>query len=244
MHFLVLQHERIEHPASFRAMIEGAGHHWTPVHLNEGEALPALDGVDALWVLGGPMDVWQEDAHPWLKAEKAFIREAVVGRALPYLGLCLGHQLLACALGGDCGRGQAEVGILQVTQTAASPFLESVPDPLDVLQWHGAEVTAVPEGANVLARSPACAVQAMSWGPRAFSTQFHLEVEPDTVALWSAIPEYARSLEDTLGIGAVARLEAEAQAKMAGFTTAARQVFDNWCRECGIPSAEIAPAQN
>lgn len=240
MHFLVLQHERIEHPAAFRPMIEGAGHTWSAGHLNEGEPLPSLDGVDALWVLGGPMDVWEEDAHPWLVAEKAFIREAVVDRNLPYLGLCLGHQLLACALGGEVGRGTAEVGILTVTQVAASPFLERVPDPLPVLQWHGAAVKAVPEGATVLATSPACAVQAMSWGTRAFSTQFHLEVETDTVRLWSAIPEYAASLEDTLGKGAVARLEAEAQATMPAFNAAARRVFDNWCRECGIPSGVAA----
>ncbi|WP_095588938.1 type 1 glutamine amidotransferase [Actibacterium ureilyticum] len=240
MHFLVLQHERIEHPAAFRPMITQAGHHWTPVHLNEGESLPSLDGVDALWVMGGPMDVWQEDQHPWLRDEKAFIRQAVVDRALPFFGLCLGHQLLAEALGGSCGKGTAEVGVMEVTQTAPSPFTDGVPDPLPVLQWHGAEVTTPPEGAQVLASSPACAVQAMSWGDKAFSTQFHLEVEPETVALWAAIPEYADALEATLGTGAVARLEAEANAHMAAFTAAARTVFDNWCRVTGIPAGVAA----
>ena len=65
-----------------------------------GEPIPDLAAFDALWVMGGPMDVWQEAEHPWLKAEKAVIREAVIDRAMPYLGICLGHQLLADALGG------------------------------------------------------------------------------------------------------------------------------------------------
>ncbi len=61
------------------------GHSWDAVELDEGEPLPALDGYDALWAMGGPMDVWQEDAHPWLVKEKQFIREAVEGRGLPFL---------------------------------------------------------------------------------------------------------------------------------------------------------------
>ena len=91
MHILVLQHARVEHPGIFRSFLKEDGHSWDAVHLDEGEALPELKGYDALWVMGGPMDVWQEDAHPWLRAEKDFIRAAVAEQGLPYLGLCLGH---------------------------------------------------------------------------------------------------------------------------------------------------------
>ena len=98
MKILVLQHADVEHPGSFHKLLQEDGHSWDAVELDAGEALPPIDGYDALWVMGGPMDVWQKDEHPWLKAEKAFIRDAVKGRGVPFLGLCLGHQLLAEAL--------------------------------------------------------------------------------------------------------------------------------------------------
>ena len=97
-----------------------------------GETPPPLDGFDALWVMGGPMDVWEEDIHPWLIDEKALIREAVEGRGMPFLGFCLGHQLLACALGGDCARAAPpEIGVMPVRLTgpgAESIFLDDVPE--------------------------------------------------------------------------------------------------------------------
>ena len=66
MNILVLQHEKVEHPGIFREFLAEDGHSWTAIELNEGELLPSsLDGYDALWVLGGPMDVWQEKEHPW-----------------------------------------------------------------------------------------------------------------------------------------------------------------------------------
>ncbi|MDA9944687.1 type 1 glutamine amidotransferase, partial [Paracoccaceae bacterium] len=112
MHLLVLQHARAEHPGIFRQFLQEDGHSWDAVHLDEGEALPALEGYDGLWVMGGPMDVWQEEAYPWLIAEKAFIQEAVEEKGLPFLGLCLGHQLLAEALGGSVGKSEIpEIGV-------------------------------------------------------------------------------------------------------------------------------------
>ena len=232
MNILVLQHAECEHPGSFRDFLAEDGHDWTAVELDAGEKLPSLDGFDALWVLGGPMDVWQEEEHPWLKDEKAFIQEAVEGRGLPYLGLCLGHQLLAEALGGKCGPSDTpEIGILDVQLTeegASGVFLDGLPEKFKTLQWHSAEIKQMPAGAKCLATSPACAVQAMSWGPRAHSIQFHLEVEPDTVDNWAEIPEYAGALKKALGDDGVAQMNVAATAEMSNFQTFAERVYINW----------------
>ncbi len=88
---LVFQHIALEHPGIFRDFMAEDGIEWDAVELDEGEAIPDLGDYAALWVMGGPMDVWEEDAHPWFKAEKAAIREAVTERGLPYFGFCLGH---------------------------------------------------------------------------------------------------------------------------------------------------------
>ncbi len=228
---LVLQHADAEHPAHFGKLLLEDGHRLVTIRLNHGERLPSLDGVDALWVMGGPMDVWQEATHPWLRDEKAFIREAVVERGLPYLGICLGHQLLAEALGGRCGRGTPEVGVMPVFLTeegARSVFFDGLEDSFSVLQWHGAEIKTLPEGAKVLASSPHCAVQAMSWGARALSLQFHVEVEETTVRDWAAIPEYGRALERALGEGAVDRLAEMCAAALPAMNVTAERLYINW----------------
>ena len=232
MHILVLQHKRIEHPGIFRTFLKDDGHTYDAIELDEGEALPELDGYDALWVMGGPMDVWQEEQHPWLVTEKAFIREAVETRGMPYLGLCLGHQLLAEALGGEVGVSRIpEIGVLdvQLTEAGATGVLfDGFPEVFPCLQWHSAEVTRMPTGAQCLATSPACAVQAMRWETRALSAQFHIEVEGDTVRNWAVIPEYAQALDGAMGEGAVDRLEADVSARLKTFEQLAERFYINW----------------
>lgn len=229
---LVFQHIAIEHPGVLREYLREDGIEWDAVELDAGEAIPDLENYDALWAMGGPMDVWEEDAHPWLAPEKAAIREAVVERGLPYLGLCLGHQLLAAALGGEVGpAAKPEIGILDVALTPAgreNPIFAGFADRGKCLQWHSAEVLREPDGARVLAASPDCRIQAMACGERAFGIQYHVELTADTVGEWGEVPAYKAALEKNLGPGALEGMKAGADEHMVAFNRDARQLYRNF----------------
>lgn len=235
---LVFQHIDVEHPGIFRDFLAADGIRWDPIELDTGEAIPDLDDYAGLWVMGGPMDVWQVDEHPWLVTEIAAIRRAVVELKLPFLGICLGHQLLAAALGGTVARGTAEVGVMPVELTAAgrdSACFSGLPTTLTTLQWHGAEVQAPPPGARVLARSELCSVQALAIDDHAVSAQFHIEVTADTVPEWGAIPAYAEALDTALGAGSLPRFQDEVARTLAEFNRNAERLYENWMRVSGFP---------
>jgi GMP synthase-like glutamine amidotransferase len=232
MRFLVFQHIAIEHPGIFRDFFAADGIQWDAVELDEGEAIPDVTGYDALWVMGGPMDVWEETEHPWLKAEKQAIRDWVQVQSKPYMGLCLGHQMLGAALGGKVGKmPKAEVGILDINLTEAGradPLFAGIGNPFQALQWHGAAVLEAPEGAVILGESPVCANQAMRVGNFAYGLQCHTELTTRTVGEWGEVPAYACALDETLGQGALARLDAEATNKMPDFARDSRRLYDNF----------------
>lgn len=141
-------------------------------------ALPALEDIDWLIVMGGPMGAYEENEYPWLRREKTFIRQAVdAGKTV--LGICLGAQLIAAALGGAVYPGpQQEIGWWPISKTAHGrrhPLFADMPDEFIVFHWHG-DTFDLPPGAVRLAGSAACANQAFAIGERVLGLQFHFEV--------------------------------------------------------------------
>lgn len=235
MRFLVFQHIACEHPGIFCDLMRQDGVAWDAVQLDEGGIIPDFADYDALLVMGGPMDVWQTDSHPWLVAEMAAI-EKWVRAGHPYLGFCLGHQLLAAALGGEVGAAKTpEIGILPVHLTGdgkAHWLFGDCPPQFPTLQWHSAEILRAPPGAVVLADSPLCKVNAMAWGAKAVSVQFHIELTKNTVGEWGEVPAYAAALDSALGEGALARLEDSAARRMAEFNKLSEILYRNFAAVC------------
>jgi GMP synthase-like glutamine amidotransferase len=186
MRLLFIQHDPLDGPG---ALLEWALTHGYPTAtclICEGEPLPPLESFDLLISLGGPMGAYEEEKHPWLIAEKAYLREAVAaGKKL--VGLCLGCQLLADALGGKAYRHTLkEFGWQPITLSGEGLKLLSLEkDSFSALenhkkshflafQWHG-DTYSLPPGAVQLARSEACEQQAFLVGTQVLGLQFHLE---------------------------------------------------------------------
>lgn len=154
--------------------------------------VPRLEELAGVVILGGPMGADDVDRHPSLALERDLARRAVEAD-IPVLGVCLGHQLLARALGGALHPGATrEIGVAPVELLADSE-LGPAGESLDVLHWHHDNVEA-PPGAEVLARTEGCRNQAFRCGS-AIGTQFHLEVSPATLETWLAV----EAVRDELG---------------------------------------------
>jgi GMP synthase-like glutamine amidotransferase len=179
-----LQHAPFEGLGSIADWLDAAGCETAGTRLFESPRLPAAESLDFLIVMGGPMSANDEGELPWLAPEKAFIRRCIEAGKL-VLGVCLGAQLIASALGERVYRGAAkEIGWFPVR---AVPFSEGAPGSdrfafpasIDAFHWHG-ETFDLPRGAVRLAESDVCENQAFQLGRRVFGLQFHLETTPES----------------------------------------------------------------
>jgi GMP synthase (glutamine-hydrolysing) len=179
-----LQHVAYEPPGYVAEWAREQGHEVTGTRLHEGESLPEPDAFDWLVVMGGPMGVYDTEDYPWLVDEQRLIRDAIAtGKGV--LGICLGAQLLAAAMGGDVYPAEgSEIGWFPVEATAgasSSPLFAPLGETYEAFHWHG-DTFDLPAGATRVARTDACETQAfVAEDGRVAGLQFHLEVTPATI---------------------------------------------------------------
>ena len=235
MEVIVLQHINIEDPGFIKDLMIKEGVKLTTIELDQGEKIPNdLTKFDAMFCMGGPMDTWMEKDYPWLIEEKKKIKEFVIELKKPYLGFCLGCQLLGEVVGGKVLKSNnPEIGMLNIN------FLENkkndllfneFPDKITSLQWHSYEVKDLENNKDVtlLASSSETKYQIFKYQKHAYGIQFHIEVKDTTVGEWGCVPEYKSALEEQLGDNALQKFDEDAKVHMSDLNKYSEILYQNF----------------
>ena len=211
------------------------GFNLTTIELDEGQKIPYdLTKFDGMFCMGGPMDTHMEIDYPWLVEEKKRIKEFVVNLKKPYLGFCLGCQLLGEVVGGKVVKSNpAEIGIMDINFTDNKKkdiLFSKFPDNIKSLQWHSYEVQGIDKNPDItlLASSPVTKYQIFKYQDHAYGIQFHIEIKDTTVNEWGCVPEYKKALEDQLGDGALEKFDASAKKNMKDMNNYSKILYDNF----------------
>ncbi len=232
---IVLQHINIEDPGYIKDLMIEDKINLTTIELDESEKIPQdLSKYDAMFCMGGPMDTWMEKDYPWLIEEKKKIKEFVVDLKKPYLGFCLGCQLLGEVVGGSVVKSKnPEIGMLNInfSDNKKSDLLFSqFPDKIKSLQWHSYEAQGLEdkEDITLLASSPETKYQIFKYQKHAYGIQFHIEIKDTTVGKWGCVPEYKSALEKVLGEGALEKFDADAKNNMSNMNNYSKILYENF----------------
>ena len=237
MRILILQHINCETPGYIKDLMISDGFDLTTIELDEGETIPKnINNFDGMLCMGGPMDTWMTKQYSWLKDEKKRIKEFVIDLKKPFLGFCLGCQLLGEVLGGKVIKSTIpEIGILDITmnENKKSDLLFSeLPKTIKALQWHSYEVIGLEKNKDItlLASSSTTKYQIFKYNNHAYGIQFHTEIKNNTVSDWGCVPEYKKALEESLGVDALIKFENEASKNMQNMNNYATILYKNFCK--------------
>ena len=235
MEILVLQHINIEDPGFIKDLMIKDGVNITTIELDEGEKIPNnLNFFDGMLCMGGPMDTWMEKDYPWLIEEKKKIKEFVVDLNKPYLGFCLGCQLLGEVIGGKVVKtNNPEIGMLDVNfldEKKKDILFADFPQKITSLQWHSYEVQELEKNKDVtlIASSKETKYQIFRYKNNAYGIQFHIEIKDTTVNDWGCVPEYKSALENELGQGALEKFDKEARDNMNNMNNYSKILYTNF----------------
>ena len=235
MEVIVLQHIKVEDPGHIKDLMLTDKVNLTTIELDEGEKIPNdLSKFDAMFCMGGPMDTWMEDKYPWLIDEKQKIKNFVVDLKKPYLGFCLGCQLLGEVVGGNVIKSaKPEIGMLDINfsqDKSNDQLFSTFPDKVKALQWHSYEVVNLENNKDItlLASSPTTKYQIFKYQDHAYGIQFHIEVKDTTVNDWGCVIEYKSALEKQLGQGALEKFDKEAKSNMSQMNNCSKILYSNF----------------
>jgi len=235
MEIIVLQHIKVEDPGYIKNLMLSEGINLTTIELDEGEKIPNdLKKFDAMFCMGGPMDTWMEKKYPWLIEEKKKIKEFVINLKKPYLGFCLGCQLLGEVVGGKVVKSNSpEIGMLNINfldNKKNDKLFFEFPEKITSLQWHSYEVQGLENNKDItlLASSLETKYQIFKYQNHAYGIQFHIEVKDTTVNDWGCVPEYKSALEEQLGKGALEKFDKEAKINMTAMNKYSSILYKNF----------------
>ena len=235
MNIIVLQHIKIEDPGYIKDLMLADGFKLTTIELDEGEKIPDdLSKFDGMFCMGGPMDTYMEQEYPWLIEEKKRIKEFVVNLKKPYLGFCLGCQLLGEVVGGKVVKSKAaEIGIMDINfskEKNGDKLFSKFPDIIKSLQWHSYEVQGIENNKDItlLASSQITKYQIFKYQNHAYGIQFHIEIKDSTVNEWGCVPEYKKALEDQRGNGALEKFDQSAKDNMKDMNNYSTILYNNF----------------
>ena len=207
----------------------------TTIQLDEGEKIPKdLSKFDGMFCMGGPMDTFMEKDYSWLIDEKKAIKEFVVDLKRPYLGFCLGCQLLGEVVGGKVVKSNPpEIGIMDINfakEKNKDKLFSKFPDQIKSLQWHSYEVSGIDNNKDItlLASSPVTKYQIFKYQNHAYGIQFHIEIKDTTVTEWGCVSEYKKALEDQLGEGALDKFDIAAKNNMRDMNNYSKILYENF----------------
>lgn len=239
---LVFQHVAAEPLGTLDALIRARGHRIRFVNFSrDPDASPEISRYDGLVVLGGPMNVEQRHVIPHLEIEIELIRQALALNK-PILGICLGAQLLATALGASVRKNPvSEIGWYELNITDSGindPVAGKLPRQSRVFQWHS-YTFELPEQAVHLATSLDCENQAFVYGDHAYGFQFHLEMDQSLINRWLAIPDYLVDLSESNATYSADEIQQQTHTYLKLMQQNAQCVFEAFLDQVGQPKSRM-----
>jgi GMP synthase (glutamine-hydrolysing) len=233
---LVCQHVPYEPLGTLNPLLKREGYRIRYVNFGRHpDARPRIDGYNGLVVLGGPMNVDEADHHPHLDVEADLIL-AAIDRGLPVLGICLGAQLIAKALGAEVRRNhEKEIGWYPLCKTEDAdddPVFSHFEITEQVFQWHG-DTFDIPDGAVHLAATDSCPNQAFRYGDNVYGLQFHLECDEPMIERWLQVPHHVAEISSTAGRIDPDTIRRETPRHIGRLKTLSERVFGEFVRILG-----------